>query len=84
MADPQAVTPVMNPIPPPISPTGQAILPAKRVPLAMAIATLPGAVAGVLQLSHLWPQAAVDLGVASGVLWAILGVVSPGLRRASP
>jgi hypothetical protein len=81
MSDPNAVTPAIGNAQPAISPTGQALLPAKYVPYALALSALPGAVAGVLAAAHVFPQAVQWLGIASGLLLAVLGVVSPGLRR---
>jgi len=72
------VPPVVQP---PVSPTGEALLPAKYVPLALTLASLPGIVAGVFLMAKAFPQAQLWLLAISGGLWALLGVVSPGLRK---
>lgn len=82
--DPNAPTPPAGTIAPAISPTGEAILPAKYLPVAMGIATLPGALAGSFKAADIYPQAQMWLGIASMVLWLILGAISPGLRKAAP
>lgn len=85
--DPNAPTPPGGTIAPaPVSPTGEAILPAKYVPMAMGLASLPAGIGGLLAAAAATgltvpPHLAAWLGVASGALWLALGVISPGLRR---
>lgn len=81
--DPNAVTPVLNPVPPATSPTGAPLIPPKFVPYIVTAASVCGAAAVALNTAGLYPKVQLWLGVAAGIFTILLGG-SPGLRKAAP